>query len=228
MSTIYFVGGCKGGVGKSLVAGGLINYLQSKNKVVGLAEADNSNPDVGYAHQGQIPMATLDLDKKEGWLDLITFCDENKGAEIVVNTGARNEEGMKAFHKIFNDTMAQEKNDIVMFWVINTNSDSVNLANNFMDIMPDVKLHIVKNGFFGEPSDFDIYDTSEAKKKIEAAGGKDGFVYKLANRVNTLYYNKSKSIKTIRETLPTLGDKAELFQFTNGLELMFNNMIGSK
>ena len=227
MSNIYFVGGCKGGTGKSMLANGLLHYLLEKNKQVALVETDTSNPDVAYAYAKEIPVRNLDLDKKEGWLDLITFCDEHAGKDIVINTGARNEAGMKAFHKIFSDSMKQQHFNIVMFWVINANLDSVNLVRNFMDIMPEAKLHIVKSGVFGNEDDFEIYEGSEAKKMIEAAGGQSGYMYKLANRVVTRFYNQSESIGAMKKTM-TIGDRAELFQFTNGLELMFDGMIGSK
>lgn len=56
MSTIYFVGGCKGGVGKSMLANGLLHYLLEKNKQVALVETDTSNPDVAYAYENEIPV----------------------------------------------------------------------------------------------------------------------------------------------------------------------------
>ena len=47
MSTMYFVGGSKGGVGKSFVSMSLADYLtQFIGRKIKLVESDTSNPDV--------------------------------------------------------------------------------------------------------------------------------------------------------------------------------------
>ena len=48
---IFYVGGSKGGVGKSKVSFALIDYLLDDGKKVLLLESDTSNPDVFKAHQ---------------------------------------------------------------------------------------------------------------------------------------------------------------------------------
>lgn len=45
-SPIYFIGGDKGGVGKSFASIALIDYLLGKKQRVFLVESDTSNPDV--------------------------------------------------------------------------------------------------------------------------------------------------------------------------------------
>ena len=44
--TIFFVGGTKGGVGKSTISIFLIDYFLENNKSIALCETDNGNPDV--------------------------------------------------------------------------------------------------------------------------------------------------------------------------------------
>lgn len=50
-ASIFYVGGSKGGVGKSKLAFALIDYLLDEEKQVVLLETDTSNPDVFKAHQ---------------------------------------------------------------------------------------------------------------------------------------------------------------------------------
>ena len=51
---IYFVGGSKGGVGKSMVAVALLDYLLEKGEDVILIESDTSNCDlnIGFCSSG--------------------------------------------------------------------------------------------------------------------------------------------------------------------------------
>ena len=46
LPTLFAVGGCKGGVGKSMVALALVDYLLQRGEPVLLIETDTSNPDV--------------------------------------------------------------------------------------------------------------------------------------------------------------------------------------
>ena len=70
--TIYYVGGGKGGVGKSMVSLTLIQYLIDKygeSKTINLIETDESNPDVGRVYRGKIPVTNVILDEGEkGWI----------------------------------------------------------------------------------------------------------------------------------------------------------------
>ena len=54
---VVFVGGNKGGVGKSLASMALIDYWLSQNpaKPVFLVETDTSNPDVAHAYGKTVP-----------------------------------------------------------------------------------------------------------------------------------------------------------------------------
>ena len=72
--TIFYVGGSKGGVGKSIVALTLVQFLINRYgdaKTVHVIETDESNPDVGRVYRGKIPMtsiggAILEGDEAEG------------------------------------------------------------------------------------------------------------------------------------------------------------------
>ena len=72
---IFYVGGSKGGVGKSKMSFALIDYLLGKGNKVFLVESDNSNPDVYKAHEPHknenLVCGIMDLDNSDGWLELV-------------------------------------------------------------------------------------------------------------------------------------------------------------
>ena len=64
---ILYVGGSKGGVGKSYMSFALLDYLTERNKKILLLETDTSNPDVFKAHakegsEAPLECRQLDLD----------------------------------------------------------------------------------------------------------------------------------------------------------------------
>ena len=75
-NTIFYVGGSKGGIGKSMISMVLVQFLIDKygdSKAIHLIETDESNPDVGRIYNGKIPLSSFILDEREaGW---ITFFD---------------------------------------------------------------------------------------------------------------------------------------------------------
>jgi MinD superfamily P-loop ATPase len=53
LGRIYWVGGSKGGVGKSMMTLATLDYLLERGTKVVLVECDTSNPDVWKAYRGQ-------------------------------------------------------------------------------------------------------------------------------------------------------------------------------
>ncbi len=88
---IYLVGGSKGGVGKSMVALALADYLQRQGIHAVLLETDTSNPDVMKALRDEIKCAAYDLDDADGWIGFVNFCDAHRGAAVIVNTATQSD-----------------------------------------------------------------------------------------------------------------------------------------
>ena len=98
MARVFFVTGSKGGVGKSVGAIALLDYFEMRNRKVSLVETDTANPDVGKAYQKDVKLFSLvNLDENEGWLDLLDIVDASKDDEVVVNTAARNNDGVNRY-----------------------------------------------------------------------------------------------------------------------------------
>ena len=134
---LYIVGGSKGGVGKSIVSMTLIDHLRKLDKKVVLIESDTSNPDVWKAYNGLVKSELVNLDKKEGWMELVDICDENGDCVVVVNTAARNNEGVAEYAETLTETLRELQRKIATLWVINTQKDSLELLVDYLRAVPD-------------------------------------------------------------------------------------------
>jgi Mrp family chromosome partitioning ATPase len=86
---IVWIGGSKGGVGKSMTTFAALDYLLSEGVRVLLVECDNANPDVYRAYKDLVPAERTDLDEADGWIHLVNVCERHPGSTVIVNTAAR-------------------------------------------------------------------------------------------------------------------------------------------
>ena len=98
---IYYVGGSKGGVGKSKLSFALIDYLTEQEKKVLLLDTDTSNPDVYKAHHPyeneNLSCKIADLDVSDGWIELVNVADEFPEHILVINSAARSNTGIEKY-----------------------------------------------------------------------------------------------------------------------------------
>ena len=64
VSRIVSIGGCKGGVGKSMTMIAALDYLLAGGSSAVLVECDNANPDGHRAYQDLVPTERTDLDDR--------------------------------------------------------------------------------------------------------------------------------------------------------------------
>jgi hypothetical protein len=95
---IFYVGGSKGGVGKSLVSFALTDHLLGRGGSVLLLDTDTDNPDVYKAHKGlQVPdliCGLNSLDDADGWSEMLTAVEANPARAVVINSAARSRGGI--------------------------------------------------------------------------------------------------------------------------------------
>ncbi|MDR1581005.1 MAG: hypothetical protein LBS35_11660 [Synergistaceae bacterium] len=168
-NTIYYVGGSKGGVGKSLISAVLIQFLIDRygdGKAVHLIETDESNPDVGRMYSGKIPVTPLVLDERDtGWITLYDILEDSNDTLFVINSAARSNHGIEANGRNFSDAIADQSvhYDLVTFWPINRQLDCVNLLMNYLKVIQCGPVYVIRNNYWGEPKDFLIYDAMMKK-----------------------------------------------------------------
>lgn len=208
ISKLIVVGGGKGGVGKSLVAAGLIDTSIELNRQVLLIESDTSVPDVYKAYNGIVKSMAIDLDKKEGWITLLDALNEHDGIAIL-NTGARNDKGVQLFSSLLMTALPQLKCQLETLWVIGRKRASLELLADYMDAIKEGVIHVIRNNHYGEGDKFQLYNESATKKRIEAAGGKTIDFPDLADRVSDAISNSNLAISKGATDL-SFGDRIEL------------------
>ena len=206
---LYFIGGSKGGVGKSILSMILADYLtQYRQRKIILVESDTSNPDVGktFTHNDDVEVISLSLDNADGWIELVNY-SEASDKDILINSAARSGEAVEKFGGTLIGSLEELQRQLVSFWVINRQRDSIELLKKYMDVVPG-ELHVVRNTFYGEPQKFELFNNS--KTKIEAE--KRGITIDLpdlADRVTDDLYSKRLSVAKAMLEMP-LGNRAEL------------------
>ena len=221
---IYLVSGGKGGVGKSIVTMALVDYLQSCGDEVLLIETDTSTPDVGRTYQHSVETHLLELDETDGWLALLHFCADRPYSTVVINGAARYSQGDDTYVQRLNDSIPKLKRRLVTLWVINRQRDSLELLRRFMAVVPESALHVLRNGYFGEAYQFELYNNSNLRKRVETHGGKSVTFPDLANRVADAMYSTPMSIDTAMKELP-IGNRAELERWRREVGAMWEEII---
>jgi hypothetical protein len=206
---IYWIGGSKGGVGKSMMAFAAIDYLLSEGRKVLLVECDNANPDVLRAYQDLLPTERTDLDEADGWIHLVNVCDEHRDSVVVVNTAARNNVAVTRFGPTLDSSLDALEAKLVALWVINRQRDSLELLKDFLDAVPKADVHVVRNGYFGDEHKFELYNASKLKTAVEGRGGQSVTLPELADRVADDIYSQRLPLCVAAKSLP-IGNRAEL------------------
>lgn len=221
---IYFVGGSKGGVGKSLVAMAMVDFLQRRDEDVILVDADTSNPDVWKAYKDHARADLLNLDAADGWIDLVNLCHDNPDSTVVINSAARNNKGVSTYGTTLNNTLAELKRQLVTLWVINRQRDSLELLKEFMDAIPHSAVHVIRNGYFGDERKFELYNGSKRRAIVEERGGLSLTFPDLADRVSDDVYSRRMSIAAAAAELP-LGNRAELCRWRAEVKIMLGQIV---
>ncbi|GHV56630.1 hypothetical protein FACS1894216_20690 [Synergistales bacterium] len=207
--TIFYVGGGKGGVGKSMVSLTLIQFLIDKygeQKTIHLIETDESNPDVGRVYKNKIPVTTAILDEDEkDWIRMAGVMENTSDTLFVINSAARSILGVRKHGRDFNSVLESGKinYDLVTLWPLNRQKDSVLLLEDFLEYISFGHIFPIRNCYFGEPEDFALYEKYLSDKHSLDARILETFNFPaLADIIADDFYTGGK---TIPETATSLG-----------------------
>lgn len=228
--TIFYVGGSKGGVGKSQCCFALIDYLLESGKKVLLLETDTANPDTykahhAYEHEGMV-CGIANLDISDGWIEMVNLADRFPGHCLVINSAARSNTGMEKYGMTLRETLGELNRKLVTFWLINRQRDSIELLWGFLNAFPDALVHVCRNLYFGTPEKFELYNCSKARQHIEKRGRTLDFP-DLGSRVADRLYCERLPVSMALSQLP-IGDRAELRRWKNACAEMFGTALGEK
>ena len=206
---IFLVGGGKGGVGKSLMSMALLDFLQAGGREPFLVETDTSVPDVFKAYQDEIAGELVNLDEREGWIELVNLVESRAASTIVINTGARNQTGVSNFGRTLSKALGELQRKLVVLWMIDRKRERLELLSDFMAAIPEAEVHVVRNLYLGGEKKFELYNASKMKAGIEARGSKSVHLPELADRVTDAINKGRMTIAKATGEL-SLGDRMEL------------------
>jgi hypothetical protein len=195
---LVFSDGSKGGTGKSMVCGLLLDHFLEAGSDPVLIETDTSNPDVFKAYKDSCNAFPCQTDDENGWAAFINYIDEYRDSTIIVNCGARNQESIATW----GETISQIGIEHKTFWVINTEKDSTLLLKQYIQTVPAETVTVVKNGFYGKDSEFLEYQNSKTREHIES----EIFIPKLLKRAVSEFYSARMPFHKIADALP-LGER---------------------
>ena len=206
---IFLVGGGKGGVGKSLMSMALLDFLQAGGAEPFLVETDTSVPDVFKTYQEETAGELVNLDEREGWIELVNLVESRAASTIVINTGARNQTGVSNFGRTLSKALGELGRKLVVLWMIDRKRESLELLSDFMAAIPEAEVHVVRNLYLGTEKKFELYNGSKMKAGIEGRGSKSVNLPELADRVTDAMNKGRMTIAKATGEL-SLGDRMEL------------------
>ena len=222
---ILIIGGGKGGVGKSLLSVALVDYVSVTDGRPFLVETDTSVPDVYKTYSGDIGAELVNLDEREGWIDLVNLVDSKPESTIVINTGARNQTGIGNFGKTLGKALPQLKRKLIVLWLIDRKRESLQLLADFTEALPEAEVLVVRNMYLGTEKKFELYNSSKMRASIEQGGGRSLNFPELADRV-TDAMNKGRLTVAKACVELSLGDRMELERWREECKAMLSEVIG--
>lgn len=169
--------GDKGGVGKSMIASAIADYLKIKGEQVAIIDADTQNPDVDRMFGKFLPCAQMNLRSDNGWMEVMDFVERHPGHTIVISTPAGIGEQMKDDIPRFAAFLADLDTpaEMELWWTINLLPDAVNLLNDAYKSYGKyfTRTRVVRNLFhsMSDARQFIFWDESTLKPKLEKSGG---------------------------------------------------------
>jgi len=221
---IIFVSGSKGGVGKSITTMAVLDYLATKQRMTKLVDADTSNPDVFKSYGRSMDADLLDLDDVDGWIQLVNTCDSPSFKTVVINTPARNNDGVRRHGEVLVNALKELSRPFVTLWVINRQRDSLDLLSEYLDLTHGSgTVHVVQNGYFGDSKKYELYNESSLRQRVSDQNGKTLFLPDLADRVTDELYSKRITFAQAIAQLK-IGDRVELQRWRTSITSMFDSV----
>ena len=221
---IFLVGGGKGGVGKSLMSMALLDFLQAGGREPFLVETDTSVPDVFKAYQEEIAGELVNLDEREGWIELVNLVECKPDSTFVINTGARNQTGVSNFGRTLSKALGELRRKLVVLWMIDRKRESLELLTDFMTAIPEAEVHVVRNLYLGSEKKFELYNGSKMRSGIEVKGSRSINLPELADRVTDAMNKGRMTIAKATGEL-SLGDRMELERWREECAAMLSQVV---
>lgn len=224
---IYMIASSKGGVGKSMLAHGVLDQLQLAGKPCLFFESDTSNPDVFQCFEGVagVTLYTVRLEDEESWADMVNAIEAHPDHVVVIGTASRTTEAIRVHGPILRETLSALQRKLVTLWVIDEQRDSLAQLKDHLRVFPDNETHVIQNSKNG-PEAFSLYAQSKLRTTIEVEkGGLSRYMPRLASSICTKVYSDRMCFAKALQALP-LGNRFLLIKFRQELREMLAPILG--
>ncbi len=109
-------------------------------------------------------------------------------------------------------------------WLVNRQRDSLGLLQDYIDAIPNPAVHVLKNGYFGADTKFELYNGSQVKASVEKQGGHSLLFPDMADRVSDDLYSNRLSIARAWQSMP-IGNRAELRRWLEEVNKVFATIV---
>jgi hypothetical protein len=203
---LLYVGGSKGGTGKSMVCMALVDYFRKRapKEEILLIETDTSNADVGRLYNGKERISVKGLvlgEDERDWFALLDTIDDTDAPYIIINSMAASSCGIRSQGMLLDRNIEENKLQVNfrVFWVMNRNKDSVTLLRDFMLCMKSPAVFPILNLYFGKEEEFLFYHQDRDVHDSVAKRGGCRFMFP---SLNELIADKLYSDEISLEELP--------------------------
>lgn len=205
----------------------LLDHLGSSGEAPFLIETDTSAPDVWKAYKEEVESQCVDLEQKDGWLEMLDLVGRLAEVRIVINSKAANQAGLRKFGGMLTEALRQQKRELIVLWVIDRKRDGLELLGSFLETLAKderMTVHVVRNLYWGEETKFDMYNGSELRKEIERRGGKTLNFPDVADRVAEAINKDRIPIHVALEEL-SFGSQIELHRWQADYRRMLSEVV---
>ena len=180
MKNLVYVGGSKGGTGKSMVCMSLVNYFRTTfpQDEIMLIETDSSNPDVGRLYRRTEGVASHGWflnEEDSAWMAMIDAIAKTSARHIIINSMAASNTGIQNHGALLDNNILNGRLNVKfnVLWALNRNKDGVLLLKDFLTWMKSATVYPVLNLYFGKEDEFVFYRAaSDIQQMILERGGR--------------------------------------------------------
>jgi hypothetical protein len=184
MKNLIYVGGSKGGTGKSIVCMALVDYVRKtfpQDEIL-LIETDSSNPDVGRLYRqtkGIISNGLLLNEDDSGWMRMVDDIAKTSARHIIINSMAASNLGIQSHGALLDRNILNGRLDVKfsVFWAMNRNKDAVVLLKDFLGWMKSATVYPVLNLYFGREEEFLFYRAADDIQRMILERGGQSLVF---------------------------------------------------
>ena len=167
MGRVHFIGGEKGGVGKSFTARLLAQYLIDRGIPFAGFDSDQSHGTFSRFYSDFT--SALDVERDSSLDGIVEFCVENPGHDVIVDLAAQTSRRLNQWLEEGDILELFSEFDIpVYFWhVMDDGADSKNLLDKTLERYGDQPLNFVVVENLGRGEDFERFEQSSTHEKAQ-------------------------------------------------------------